>query len=127
MGFKTTRDFSFNSNFNFKLYGIFRFKKGYIKAFRHVLTPNVGFTYKPDFSKPFWGAYGSYPYTFWLGEELITERTVVETGYLQFILNYGNTRRKISKTTLTLFVCYFGYKHYFSIVSVRKLQFSYVS
>ncbi len=60
MGFKTTRDFSFNSNFNFKLYGIFRFKKGYIKAFRHVLTPSVGFTYRPDFSKPFWGAYGTY-------------------------------------------------------------------
>jgi lipopolysaccharide assembly outer membrane protein LptD (OstA) len=59
-GFKTTRDFSFSSNFSFKLYGVFRFKKGYIKAFRHVLTPNVGFTYRPDFSKPFWGAYGTY-------------------------------------------------------------------
>ncbi|MDR0763861.1 MAG: hypothetical protein LBF01_05130 [Bacteroidales bacterium] len=59
-GFKTTRDFSFNSNFNTKIYGIFRFKKGYIRAFRHVLTPTVGFTFRPDFSKPFWGAYSTY-------------------------------------------------------------------
>ncbi|MDR1974878.1 MAG: hypothetical protein LBQ31_09480 [Bacteroidales bacterium] len=59
-GFKTTRDFLFNSNFNFKLYGIFRFKKSYIKAFRHVFTPSVGFTFHPDFSNPFWGAYGTY-------------------------------------------------------------------
>ncbi|MDR0618499.1 MAG: hypothetical protein LBG17_01195 [Bacteroidales bacterium] len=59
-GFKTTRDFSFNSNFNTKIYGIVRFKKSYIKAFRHVFTPSIGFTFRPDFSKKFWGAYDTY-------------------------------------------------------------------
>ncbi|MEG2665398.1 MAG: putative LPS assembly protein LptD [Bacteroidales bacterium] len=59
-GFKTTRDFSYNTNINFKLYGILRFKKGAIKAFRHVLTPSVGFTYRPDFSTPFWNSYETY-------------------------------------------------------------------
>lgn len=59
-GFKTTRDFQYNTSFNFKLYGIFRFKRGALKAFRHVMTPSVGFTYHPDFSKPFWNAYDTY-------------------------------------------------------------------
>lgn len=59
-GFKTTREFSYNTSFYFNLYGLFKFKKGWIRAFRHVLTPSVGFTYHPDFSKPFWGAYGTY-------------------------------------------------------------------
>lgn len=59
-GFKTTRQFSYNTNLSFNVYGIFRFKKGWIKAFRHVMTPNIGITYRPDFSKPFWGAYATY-------------------------------------------------------------------
>lgn len=59
-GFKTTRQFSYNTNLSFNVYGIFRFKKGWIKAFRHVMTPTVGITYRPDFSKPFWGAYSTY-------------------------------------------------------------------
>lgn len=59
-GFKTTRQFDFNSNFYFNLYGLMKFRRGPLLALRHVITPNVGFTYRPDFSKPFWGAYASY-------------------------------------------------------------------
>lgn len=59
-GFKTTRDFQYNTSFNFKLYGILRFKRGGLKAFRHVMTPSVGFTYRPDFSTPFWNTYDTY-------------------------------------------------------------------
>lgn len=59
-GFKTTRDFQYNTSFNFKLYGIYRFRRGGLKAFRHVMTPSVGFTYHPDFSKPFWNTYDTY-------------------------------------------------------------------
>ncbi|MCM1168523.1 MAG: hypothetical protein NC324_01155 [Bacteroides sp.] len=59
-GFKTTRQFSYNTNLSFNVYGIFKFRKGWIKAFRHVMTPTVGITYRPDFSKPFWGAYATY-------------------------------------------------------------------
>ncbi len=59
-GFKTTRQFNYTTNFSFNVYGIFRFKKGSLKAIRHVMTPAVGFTYHPDFSKPFWGAYTTY-------------------------------------------------------------------
>lgn len=42
-----------------KLYGMYRFKnpKAKIKAIRHVITPNIGFSYAPDFSKQKYGYY----------------------------------------------------------------------
>lgn len=59
-GFKTTRQFDYTTNFYFNLYGLLKFKRGALLALRHVFTPSVGFTYHPDFSKPFWGAYATY-------------------------------------------------------------------
>lgn len=56
-GFATTRDFNFNSSVNTKIYGMVQFKKGPLKAIRHVITPAVGITYQPDFSTDFWGYY----------------------------------------------------------------------
>ena len=34
-----------------KLYGMFLFKRGNVKAIRHVLTPSASFSYRPDFSQ----------------------------------------------------------------------------
>lgn len=31
-----------------------------ITAFRHTLTPSLNYSYQPDYSKPFWGYFGSY-------------------------------------------------------------------
>lgn len=59
-GFTATRDFSYNSSLNSRLYGFLRFKNSYIQAFRHVMNPSIGFTFRPDFSAPFWGNYNSY-------------------------------------------------------------------
>jgi len=56
-GFKAAHDFSFNSSLSTKLYGMLQFKKGPVKAIRHVLTPNVGFSFRPDFADPWWGYY----------------------------------------------------------------------
>ena len=42
-----------------KVYGQFDFK-GKVKAIRHVLTPNIGMSYTPDFSDPIWGYYQTY-------------------------------------------------------------------
>ncbi|MEI7596359.1 MAG: putative LPS assembly protein LptD [Bacteroidota bacterium] len=47
-GFKTAHDIDFNLNLTSKLYGLVQFKKGKINAIRHVITPNVGFQYRPD-------------------------------------------------------------------------------
>mgnify|MGYP000344655603 CR=1 FL=1 len=45
--FKRFEDYSANVNVNTKVFGMFRYKKGPVQAFRHVITPSVGFQYRP--------------------------------------------------------------------------------
>ncbi len=59
-GFNNIFDFNFSSSLSTKLYGIVRFKKGPIRAVRHVLTPNVGISYTPDFGAEKWGYFDYY-------------------------------------------------------------------
>jgi hypothetical protein len=58
-GFKAAREFSFSANMNTRIFGLVQFKKGKIAAIRHVMTPNVGFSWRPDFSDPTYGVYKS--------------------------------------------------------------------
>ena len=51
-------DFSFSFPMSTKVYGIFNINKGRVQAIRHVLSPSLSFTYRPDFSRDFWGYYG---------------------------------------------------------------------
>ncbi len=60
-GLKYMYDFQFSVPFTTKLYGMFNFKKGKIKAFRHVMTPSVSFNYRPDFSEQKWSFYKGEP------------------------------------------------------------------
>lgn len=55
-GFFANRDFSASANFSTKVYGLWRYK-GFLRAIRHVATPNIGLSYRPDFSDDFWGYY----------------------------------------------------------------------
>jgi hypothetical protein len=48
-GFQTAREITFQSTLNTKLFGIMQFKKGKIKAIRHVITPAISFSYNPGF------------------------------------------------------------------------------
>ncbi len=59
-GLNNEMDFSLSSSLSTKIYGMLKFKKGPIRAIRHVVTPSVGFSYLPDFSKSFWGYVGHY-------------------------------------------------------------------
>ena len=59
-GFTNLVDFNLSTNITTKLYGMLRFAKGPIRAIRHVFTPTIGFTYKPNFGDPKWGVYDSY-------------------------------------------------------------------
>lgn len=59
-GFRNIIDFNLSSNITTKLYGMVRFKKGPIRAVRHVFTPTIGLSYTPDFSDPRWNVYGHY-------------------------------------------------------------------
>ena len=60
MGFISNRDLSFNTSLNTRLYGMFSFKKGYIRALRHVVNPSLSLNYTPDFSMPNLGFYDFY-------------------------------------------------------------------
>ncbi len=51
VGFKAVGDFNYNSSINTKLYGMYSFGNNYIQAVRHVLTPSVNFSYRPDYGK----------------------------------------------------------------------------
>ena len=59
-GFNNLFDFSVSSSLSTKIYGILRFKKGPLRAIRHVLTPNIGVSYTPDFGAEKWGYYDYY-------------------------------------------------------------------
>jgi len=50
-GFKTARDYSFSSSLSTTIYGMKQFRKGPIRAIRHVVRPSVGFSYVPDFGR----------------------------------------------------------------------------
>ena len=53
-GFYAARDFNAGVNFSTRIYGMKMFKKSSLRGIRHVITPNVGFSYHPDFgASPF--------------------------------------------------------------------------
>lgn len=56
-GFFTARDFNAGFNLSTRIFGTKLFRKGAIKGIRHVLAPNVGFTYRPDFGAPVFNYY----------------------------------------------------------------------
>jgi len=58
-GFKMVRDFNINATFSTRLYGMFQFKKGKLKAIRHVVSPKLNMVYRPDFGKEKWGYYAA--------------------------------------------------------------------
>ncbi|MBN1650174.1 MAG: LPS-assembly protein LptD [Bacteroidales bacterium] len=60
-GFKAAHDYQLSSSLNTKLYGMYTFGKNFpIRAIRHVLTPSVSFSYKPDFGADKYGYYKEY-------------------------------------------------------------------
>jgi hypothetical protein len=47
-GFAAARELSFNANLVTNFYGLYKFKGKRETRFKHVATPNVGFSYRPD-------------------------------------------------------------------------------
>ena len=50
-------DYSLSTALNTKIYGLVQFRKGKLAAIRHVITPNLSFTYRPDLSTEQYGFY----------------------------------------------------------------------
>jgi len=59
-GFVRAGDYSVGGSLSTKIYGMVNFKKGKVMAVRHVLTPNIGFSYRPDFSQDKYSYYQEY-------------------------------------------------------------------
>lgn len=49
-GFNALHDLSLSSSLTTKVYVMYAFKKGGLQALRHVITPNLNFTYRPNIS-----------------------------------------------------------------------------
>ena len=52
--------FDFGISASTKFYGMFNINSLGISAIRHTVTPNITYSYQPDFSAPQWGYYGEY-------------------------------------------------------------------
>lgn len=48
--FNRISNYSVSTSFNTRVYGMYSFKKGNVKAIRHVINPSVSFSYTPDFT-----------------------------------------------------------------------------
>ena len=59
-GFSANRDFSVSSSLSTRIYGMFQFKYGPLKALRHVINPSVSFSYHPDFGDARFGWWKEY-------------------------------------------------------------------
>lgn len=63
-GFYRAGDFNMGVSASTKIYGFFTPLRSIfgdkIDRIRHVITPTIGFSYRPDFSDPFWGSWKSY-------------------------------------------------------------------
>ena len=53
-------DFNTSLSWSTTIYGMFNFRKGKVKALRHVFSPSVSFSYVPDYGKEKYKYYGSY-------------------------------------------------------------------
>ncbi len=56
-GFYNIYDYSYSLGLGSTLYGMFQFKGKYLKAIRHVATPSVSMSFRPDFQQEKWGFY----------------------------------------------------------------------
>jgi hypothetical protein len=58
--FNAVRTFNTGVSVSTKLYGMLRSPIPGIEGFRHTVQPQISYVYTPDFSKSFWGYYGTY-------------------------------------------------------------------
>ena len=60
-GFYRVYDYSFSLGLNTTLYGMYSYRRGPVKALRHVITPSVSYSWRPDFGQEKFGFYETDP------------------------------------------------------------------
>lgn len=71
-GFAALRTFSYSLSSSTNIYGLFNPHIWKIQSIRHVITPNISFSYTPDFSSPLWGYVDTFIDT--TGEKIIRSK-----------------------------------------------------
>jgi len=91
-GFASRTTGSFAMNANTQIFGLFPIPFGPVKAIRHVMSPSIGYSWTPDFSKPLFGYDLDYVFTETdsIGNEVFHDRFVGSMA--------GNTPRSEQKT-----------------------------
>jgi hypothetical protein len=56
-GFQSGRDYQASVGVNTRIYGMYQYSKGPVTALRHVISPTMAFSYRPDFNKDRFGYY----------------------------------------------------------------------
>ena len=56
-GFSRASDYSANANLITQIFGTYQFAAGKVSAIRHTITPNVGVSYRPDYTDEKFGYY----------------------------------------------------------------------
>lgn len=94
-GFTQSREFSsIGLSLSTNLYGIFNFKRGKIKAIRHVLSPSISYNFLPDFSASFWKNYN---------EVIVNnENGMIDTVYLSRFIGSSTSRNQQSSLSFGL-------------------------
>jgi hypothetical protein len=59
-GFFPLREYNFNANMDFSLFGMAQFRKFFIRGLRHTLRTNLTFSYRPDFTSERFGYFDTY-------------------------------------------------------------------
>ena len=79
-GFNRVWDYNLSLQMNTKLYGMYKplFMKSKEIQIRHVFTPTVSYTFRPDFGKKKYGYYDTYTYTDEDGEVRMVEYSPYE-------------------------------------------------
>jgi hypothetical protein len=81
-GFSRAGEYSLNAGISTKIYGTIPFRKGKITAIRHISTPSISFSYRPDFGDPSYGYYqtavssATVPYPYYAQRYSIYEQSV---------------------------------------------------
>lgn len=89
-GFKRVYDYSMSISANTKLYGTYKPWKIFgdkVNAIRHVFTPSISLSYRPDFGDPRYGFYEKYTYR----DEYGKEKEYTYSPYSRMIFGSAST------------------------------------
>lgn len=82
--FNRIANYSFGTSLNTRIYGTYFFKRGKVKAIRHVINPSVSINYTPDFT-------GNTNYFQKFKDPRDTTKTIVKARHEGFVYGASNT------------------------------------